>query len=154
VVGWWWWWHTSLIPALGRQRQVDLCEFKTSLVCREVPGQPALLSRETLSLKIKLNKAFCSKWLRLYLYPDYLSLVQVGWKNDFQLAITLVWVVISARICITTLAPEHNNLFLEPELYASSLLSRFIILEYSMCTSKGEDSPKILPSYEHSLLQI
>ena len=27
-----WWWHTPLIPALGRQRQVDLCEFEASLV--------------------------------------------------------------------------------------------------------------------------
>nr|XP_048293660.1 complex III assembly factor LYRM7 isoform X1 [Myodes glareolus] len=28
------WWSMPLIPALGRQRQVDLCEFKTSLVYR------------------------------------------------------------------------------------------------------------------------
>ena len=27
-----WWWHRPLIPALGRQRQVDLCEFEFSLV--------------------------------------------------------------------------------------------------------------------------
>ena len=26
------WWRTPLIPTLGRQRQVDLCEFKASLV--------------------------------------------------------------------------------------------------------------------------
>lgn len=26
------WWRTPLIPALGSQRQVDLCEFKASLV--------------------------------------------------------------------------------------------------------------------------
>jgi hypothetical protein len=32
---WWWWWSTSLIPALGRQRQVDLCESEASLVYRE-----------------------------------------------------------------------------------------------------------------------
>ena len=25
-------WHTSLIPALRRQRQTDLCEFEASLV--------------------------------------------------------------------------------------------------------------------------
>ena len=25
------WWHTALIPALGRQRQMDLCEFKATL---------------------------------------------------------------------------------------------------------------------------
>ena len=29
-----WWWCTPLIPALGRQRQVDLCEFEVSLVYR------------------------------------------------------------------------------------------------------------------------
>ena len=27
-------WHTPLIPVLGRQRQMDLCEFKVSLVTR------------------------------------------------------------------------------------------------------------------------
>ena len=26
------WWRTPLIPALGRQRQVDLCEFEPSMV--------------------------------------------------------------------------------------------------------------------------
>jgi hypothetical protein len=26
------WWNTPLIPALGGQRQVDLCEFENSLV--------------------------------------------------------------------------------------------------------------------------
>ena len=26
------WWSTPLIPALGRQRQEDLCEFEVSLV--------------------------------------------------------------------------------------------------------------------------
>jgi hypothetical protein len=28
------WWCISLIPALGRQRQADLCEFKDNLVYR------------------------------------------------------------------------------------------------------------------------
>ena len=27
-----WWWCTPLIPALGRQMQMDLCEFKVNLV--------------------------------------------------------------------------------------------------------------------------
>jgi hypothetical protein len=28
------WWCTALIPALGRQRQAELCEFEVSLVYR------------------------------------------------------------------------------------------------------------------------
>ena len=28
------WWLTPLIPTLGRQRQIDLCEFAASLVYR------------------------------------------------------------------------------------------------------------------------
>jgi hypothetical protein len=31
------WWHTPLIPAFGRPRQVDLCEFKGNLVYRVSP---------------------------------------------------------------------------------------------------------------------
>ena len=32
-----WWWRTPLIPALKRQRQVDLCEFEASLGYRVSP---------------------------------------------------------------------------------------------------------------------
>jgi hypothetical protein len=42
-----------LIPALGRQRQVDLCEFKASLV---YTGQPGLLERNPISKKQTTNK--------------------------------------------------------------------------------------------------
>ena len=42
------WWCMPLIPALGRQRQVDLCEFKARPVYRV--SQDRLQSyRETLS---------------------------------------------------------------------------------------------------------
>jgi hypothetical protein len=40
------WGHTLLIPALGRQRQADLCEFEASLVYKVSPGQPALCNTE------------------------------------------------------------------------------------------------------------
>lgn len=30
----WAWWHTLLVPALGRQRWIVLCEFKASLIYR------------------------------------------------------------------------------------------------------------------------
>jgi hypothetical protein len=35
------WWHTTLIPALGKQRQVD-CELCASLVYIANPGQPGI----------------------------------------------------------------------------------------------------------------
>ena len=40
-----------LIPALGRQRQVNLCELETSLVYKMIPDEPGLglLHKETLS---------------------------------------------------------------------------------------------------------
>jgi hypothetical protein len=44
----------TLILALGRQRQVDLCEFKARLVYR-VPEWPGL-HRKTLSQKKQTNK--------------------------------------------------------------------------------------------------
>ena len=44
----WVWWHTPLVPAFGRQRQVDLCEFKASLVYR-VSSRTSRIHRETQS---------------------------------------------------------------------------------------------------------
>ena len=43
------WFLIPLIPALGRQRQVDLSEFKASLVYKKSSRTPRLLHRETLS---------------------------------------------------------------------------------------------------------
>lgn len=37
-----------LIPACGRQRRMDLCEFEASVVYKTTPGQPWPLHRKTL----------------------------------------------------------------------------------------------------------
>jgi hypothetical protein len=47
------WWQVLLIPALGRQRQVDLCELEASLVYKASQGHPGLLHKETLPHKTK-----------------------------------------------------------------------------------------------------
>jgi hypothetical protein len=49
-----------LMPALGRQRQEDLCEFETSLVYR-VPGQ-LRLHREPYLKKRKERKGKKKRW--------------------------------------------------------------------------------------------
>ena len=43
------WWCTPLIPALWRQRQVDLCEFEASLVHKNEFQDRFQSYRETLS---------------------------------------------------------------------------------------------------------
>ena len=45
----------SLIPALGRQKQVVLYEFKGSLVCSVIPGQSDMQT-ETLSINKQTHK--------------------------------------------------------------------------------------------------
>ena len=49
------WWLTSLIPALGRQREADLCEFEASLVYR-ISSRTASKTRETLFQKTMKQK--------------------------------------------------------------------------------------------------
>jgi hypothetical protein len=46
-----------LIPTLRRQKQVDLCEFKVSLVYK-VPGQPGL-HRETACARVCVCVCVC-----------------------------------------------------------------------------------------------
>lgn len=47
------WWHTPVMPALQRQRQVDLCDFKANLVYRVNQGSQGEVHKETLSPKTK-----------------------------------------------------------------------------------------------------
>uniref|UniRef100_A0A8C8UGM1 Ankyrin repeat domain-containing protein 7 n=1 Tax=Peromyscus maniculatus bairdii TaxID=230844 RepID=A0A8C8UGM1_PERMB len=46
-------WHPPLIPALGRQRQADLCEFEANLVCRMRSGIHTKTTQRNPVLKTK-----------------------------------------------------------------------------------------------------
>jgi hypothetical protein len=50
------WWHTSLIPALGRHRQADLCEFLPNLVYRVSSRTVEAKQRNPVSNKQTNNK--------------------------------------------------------------------------------------------------
>jgi capsid protein len=50
-----WWWHIPLIPALGRESQVDLCEFEASLVYR-VSSRTARATQRNPVLKNKTKQ--------------------------------------------------------------------------------------------------
>ena len=43
------WWHTGLIPALTRQKQVELYELKDNLVCRKVQNSQDYVVRHLLT---------------------------------------------------------------------------------------------------------
>ena len=45
------WWHRPLIPVLWRQRQVDPCEFKASLVYRVSPRTSKATQTNPVSTK-------------------------------------------------------------------------------------------------------
>ena len=49
----WVWWCMPLIPALGRQRQEDLCEFKANLVHRMSSKPGGAIERPCLKKKEK-----------------------------------------------------------------------------------------------------
>ena len=51
-----WWWRTPLIPALGKQRQSDLCEFEASLVYRASFRTGTKATQRNPVLKKQTNK--------------------------------------------------------------------------------------------------
>jgi hypothetical protein len=64
---------TLLVPALGRQRQLNLCEFKASLVYRQFAREPGLY-RETLTQEKIRGAGEMTQWLRaLTALPEVLS---------------------------------------------------------------------------------
>jgi hypothetical protein len=52
----WWWWCTPLIPALRRQKQADLCEFKASMVYRVSSWTDRATQRNPVSKNKNKNK--------------------------------------------------------------------------------------------------
>ena len=48
------WWHTPLIPARGKQKQADLCEFDTNLI--NIANYRSEMHSETLSQKNKATQ--------------------------------------------------------------------------------------------------
>jgi hypothetical protein len=62
----WAWWHIPLISALGRQSQVDLCEFEASLVYKMSPGQQGYRKKTCLG-KNKMMTADCGLYFKIHL---------------------------------------------------------------------------------------
>ena len=75
-----WWCHKPLIPALVRQRQVDICEFKVSLVYRVSSRIPRVTLRNPVS-KTKQSKTKQKTTKDYQAYCDLQSLsFQCGMK--------------------------------------------------------------------------
>ena len=65
------WWYVPLIPALLRQRQMDLCEFKASLVYR-VSSRTGSIATEKPCLRKRQKKVG----------EIMLSLMMEGWRGE------------------------------------------------------------------------
>ena len=55
------WWHLLLIPALKRQRQVDLCEFEVSMVYIMGSRTVKATKRNGLENKKQIKKNYKNK---------------------------------------------------------------------------------------------
>jgi hypothetical protein len=58
------WWHTLLDPELRRQRQVDLCELKASLIYKESSRTARAMQRDAVSKKKKRRRRRRRKYLK------------------------------------------------------------------------------------------
>ena len=95
-----------LKPALGRQSQVELCEFKVSLIYRaeRVPGQVSKLHRETLSEKAKNSPILPELQMCIY-QTIYISSVQAIELNIS----TYIWR--TPYVCFSRSLTIHSSLW-------------------------------------------
>lgn len=63
------WWHMLLIPALRRQKQVELCEFEVSLVCKVGLGQPRIHRDPVLKNQNKIKIILGQDWWCISFIP-------------------------------------------------------------------------------------
>ena len=78
------WWRTPLIPALGRQRQADLCELEVSLVYRvsSRTGSKATQRNKSVPELPKLQLQAPSSWDHRPAPPYLVYVVQEGSKPN------------------------------------------------------------------------